>query len=145
MPSKPCRYCLATWHYSSQCFYKPRTITTPCKFCQGMDHVAWQCFKNPNRHIETKAKLKNGKQARKWIGTRKQWFKENEAESYTCYLCGKYLTKEEVTLDHVKPRSNSPQLRHDMSNLKPSCGPCNLAKGSQSLDNYMKSKNSVDL
>lgn len=136
---KPCRYCLSAFHQSFQCGFKPPKGSKPCKWCDSEKHLSWQCFKNPNRLKQTKTKIKNGKQF--WLGiqTRKAWYKENPADYYTCYLCGKSLLKQDVTLDHIKPRSGHPSLRHELSNLAPCCWECNNKKGSQSLDNYKKS------
>jgi 5-methylcytosine-specific restriction endonuclease McrA len=61
------------------------------------------------------------------------------AEQYECYLklvpgCLRVMTPEQTTLDHVKSRSRYPQLRYDLSNLRPTCWPCNRYKGSLDLD-----------
>lgn len=60
---------------------------------------------------------------------------DNLADYYNCYICGKYLTPLETTLDHVIPRSNFRNYanRHDYSNLKPCCATCNTEKGSKHL------------
>lgn len=72
-----------------------------------------------------------GKVAKQWTETRNQWFIDNPAEFYVCYLCKKLIPKNETTLDHKIPRSRSPSLRFDPSNLAPCCWTCNGAKGSR--------------
>jgi 5-methylcytosine-specific restriction endonuclease McrA len=44
------------------------------------------------------------------------------------------MKRAETTLDHVKSRSRHPELRYALTNLRPSCGPCNVMKGSLDLD-----------
>lgn len=118
--------------------------TKPCKFCGTLTHWPYQCFKNPylkkygwqgskawDNPKTRKALKKRGKHYVIWMKTRTQWFIENPAEYYNCYICGKSLMPYETTLDHVIPRSRAPHLRYDMSNLKPCCGLCNQEKGSK--------------
>lgn len=116
----------------------------PCGYCDSLTHWPYQCYKNPylkkfgwqgsklydNTRVQKKLK-KRGKQHVNWMRTRRQWFIENLAESYECYLCGRYLEPYETTLDHVIPRSRAPHLRYEMSNLKPCCWSCNTEKGSK--------------
>jgi 5-methylcytosine-specific restriction endonuclease McrA len=45
-------------------------------------------------------------------------------DKFTCQYCG---AKEELTFDHVLPRSRGGQTRWD--NVVAACAPCNLAKG----------------
>lgn len=110
-----------------------------CKWCKvdNPNHWPYQCYKNPYLkqygYKRVKPISKTGKQAKKWLDIRKQWFIENLADHYVCYLCGKWLTPAETTLDHVVPRSNAKNYanRHDFSNLRPCCSPCNSEKGSK--------------
>lgn len=79
---------------------------------------------------------------KKWKAYRRQWFINNPPNwegFYECYLCGKWNYPKETTLDHVIPRSNTPNLSFDESNIKPACWSCNTLKGSQSVENYKKS------
>lgn len=69
-----------------------------------------------------------------WAKTRKQWVKENPGNHqgyWECYLCDKWVTLDNLTVDHVIPRSNRPDLRYEQSNLKPCCWECNTEKGSK--------------
>lgn len=96
-----------------------------CKFCGKIDHTTFNCYEKP------KAKLKKGKQDKQWVVTRRTWFKANPAEHYTCYICGKWLFPNQVTLDHIKSRGRYPELRYVLSNLAPCCYKCNVDKGSK--------------
>lgn len=81
----------------------------------------------------------NGKYAKKWLSTKHQWYKLNppdHAGYYYCYVCGVYLTKAEVELDHVKSRSRHPELRYDLTNIKPICHKDNIGKGSMDIEKY---------
>lgn len=70
----------------------------------------------------------------KWTKTRQDWFRFNWANEYYCYICGKRMTPEETTLDHIKSRSRHPELRYDLTNLAPCCWACNTKKGSKDLE-----------
>lgn len=129
-----CKYCGETWHKSYQCFYKPRKESKPCGHCGGASHLTWQCFLNPNREVQMKKKLKNGVVAKRWLAARKLWYRKNKADHYECYICGKWLTRQETTLDHIKSRSRHPELRYELSNLAPCCPGCNTNKGSRDLE-----------
>src|SRR5947209_7901422 len=131
---KPCKYCNSTFHYPSQCFYKPQQPLKPCIHCNQTDHYPWQCFKNPDRKKQMQRKIRRGKQNLKWFKIRRLWHKENRRESYNCYYCGKFLLPDEVELDHFISRSRAPHLRYDLNNLVVSCHDCNTLKGSLSGD-----------
>jgi len=105
-------------------FQQFNTAQTICNLC------AYNKYTKPRKPIK-----RMGKQAKKWSETRARWFKKNKADGYTCYICGKFLTIDETTLDHVIPRSKRPDLRHEFYNLRPCCWTCNSKKGSKSLDN----------
>lgn len=118
--------------------------TKPCKFCGTLTHWPYQCYKNPylkkfgwkgsrlyNVPKVQKTLRRRGKAHVNWMRTRRQWFIENPAEYYTCYICNKSLMPYETTLDHVIPRSRAPHLRYEMSNLRPCCYLCNSEKGSK--------------
>ena len=111
----------------------------PCKWCGEYParHFAYQCKENPK--VRSYHITKHGKVAQTWWNVRRKWFDDNKADNYTCYLCGKWLTPAETTLDHVVPRSHDASLRYETSNLRPCCYTCNGLKGSKSLENYKKS------
>lgn len=142
--SNPCKHCGSIYHPSFKCFYKPRADSKPCQWCESKDHLSWQCLKNPKREKQMRRKIKRGKQNIKWMVVRNRWFKQNPPNHegyYQCYICDRMIPAPEITLDHVKPRSGSPDLRYNMSNIKPCCSSCNTSKGSRSLENYLNSRN----
>lgn len=127
MPSKPCGYCESLNHWPYQCYRNPY-----------LKKYGWKGSKNFDNPKTRKTLKSRGKGWLIWEKTRKQWFIENAADYYVCYLCRKGLMPYETTLDHIKPRSSHPELREEMSNLAPCCTKCNRDKGSQSLENYKK-------
>lgn len=50
-----------------------------------------------------------------------------EREGKKCYLCGKELADDEITLDHVIPLAHGGS--HTEDNLKVACRSCNASKG----------------
>jgi 5-methylcytosine-specific restriction endonuclease McrA len=61
---------------------------------------------------------------------------DNKQEAYNCFYCGKFLWPAEVTLDHYHSRSRHPELRYELSNLRPCCWNCNGEKGSTDGDDF---------
>ncbi len=53
-------------------------------------------------------------------------------DRYTCQYCGKTLNSNELTLDHVMPRSRGGETSWE--NLVACCHPCNNRKGSRTPD-----------
>ena len=91
-----------------------------------------KCFYN--KYAKPKKPLKRrGKIADRWVEVRNDWIQKNSDGTgvWNCYLCGKILTINNLTLDHVIPRSARPDLRFEHSNLKPCCYSCNIKKGSK--------------
>lgn len=104
----------------------------PCKYCQKTDHYSIQCFNKPRRPLR-----KIGKIGEQWIKARRSWISLHPP-GWNCYLCGKKLNKDTLTLDHVKSRSRYPELRFELSNLQPACIDCNVDKGSRDIDELQK-------
>lgn len=100
-----------------------------CTKCDELGHYRKDCLKRTaNGHIPTQ-----GKYYRKWLVFKTNWFKHNPPNHegyYECYYCHRWFTKEDITLDHVIPRSAAPELRYAESNIVPACWPCNSKKGS---------------
>ncbi len=48
-------------------------------------------------------------------------------EYWLCYICNRELTKKQITIDHVTPRSKGG--KNQLSNGKVCCGECNSKKG----------------
>src|SRR3954470_15991429 len=96
-----------------------------CKICDQEGHYAYRCWQAKKKSI------KPGKHHYKWIETRNRWLEANKAPYYFCYICDKQMTRSQLTLDHIKPRSSYPQLRYVLKNLAPCCWDCNFKKGSK--------------
>lgn len=62
---------------------------------------------------------------------RKMWEKDPH-----CYYCGKELSFEESSIDHVVPRSKGGSNRDE--NLVLSCQPCNHDKGDMDQEEFLK-------
>lgn len=70
-----------------------------------------------------------------WLRFRKHWLNDNpplDNGYYICGICGNWVAAEEVTLDHIKPRTADNMF--DPSNIQPSHGYCNYRKGSRRLN-----------
>jgi 5-methylcytosine-specific restriction endonuclease McrA len=111
-------------------------LKKPCKWCGKDNHLAWHCIQNPKRQAQKIKKV--GKQAMRWANTRREWFEQNPQELYSCFYCGRSLTRSQVTLDHYHSRSRHPELRHELSNLRVACWVCNGEKGSIDGDDFKK-------
>jgi 5-methylcytosine-specific restriction endonuclease McrA len=111
-----------------------------CTYCHSPDHSQFHCRQKPRTQLKARKRLKKlGKHGNRWLETRAEWFRQNPAEQYECYLqitsnCLRVMTPEQTTLDHVQSRSRYPQLRYELSNLRPACWPCNMYKGSLDVD-----------
>jgi 5-methylcytosine-specific restriction endonuclease McrA len=111
-----------------------------CTYCHSLDHTQFYCRQKPRTQLQARKPLKKiGKQGDRWLETRAEWFRQNPAEQYECYLqitsnCLRVMTPQQTTLDHVQSRSRYPQLRYELSNLRPACWPCNMYKGSLDVD-----------
>jgi 5-methylcytosine-specific restriction endonuclease McrA len=115
-----------------------------CKFCNLEGHSAFNCRQRPRKPLRASTGLaicttlrKVGKQGNKWIETRKLWFSLHNTPTYMCYICEKLMPKSETTLDHKLSRGRHPELRYVLDNLAPCCLPCNTAKGSLDVDEYL--------
>lgn len=111
-----------------------------CRYCESIDHTQFYCRLKPRAAIRAKKSPKKiGKYGKQWLITRAQWFEDNPAECYKCYLrispeCQGTMKQKFTTLDHIKSRSRHPELRFVQNNLAPCCGPCNELKGSKDLE-----------
>lgn len=74
--------------------------------------------------------------------TRDKWLLANPPDQngqWECYLqisvhCPRFVTRETLNLEHVKPKNKYPELKHEIGNIRPACQPCNKLKGSFELD-----------
>ena len=64
--------------------------------------------------------------SRIWLDLRFNFLKNKDRK---CCLCG---SKEEIQVDHIKPRYIYPELALNYNNLQILCKPCNLGKGLKS-------------
>lgn len=79
---------------------------------------------------------KHGKRSKEWVRIRRAWIKANPPTHeghYVCGICGQTVHIDDMELDHVNPRSGSPESLADFSNLQPSHSFCNQMKSSKRL------------
>lgn len=109
-----------------------------CKYCGKDNHTSLMCFQKPRRRI----KPISSKTASKEQQTKREWFElnpPNEKGLWFCYLgispmCPGWLTRSTITLEHVKSKARHPELKFEVTNLKPACSFCNEIKGSRDVD-----------
>lgn len=66
-----------------------------------------------------------------WQLVRDQVIRE---EGHQCSECGEHIQyKEEITVDHIRPRSKYPDLAFERRNLRVLCRSCNSRKGAKDL------------
>ena len=114
----------------------------PCKYCGRTDHYSIACFNKPRGRI----KPKSDKYYQQEMDTKWQWFKLNPPDEngyWNCYLsispmCPIRLNRDTLRLEHVKPRARYPELKFDVTNLKPACSWCNMIKGSSELEELVE-------
>lgn len=84
----------------------------------------------PLQHWKRPQKI--GKKAEEWADVRRNWIASHPAP-WQCYLCGRSLDLDTLTIDHLIPRSNFRNYahRHDDENLRACCWACNYSKGSK--------------
>ena len=117
-----------------------------CKYCESTSHTQFYCRLKPRAAIKAKKNpAKIGRYGKQWLITRATWFERNPQEEYICYLqispnCWGGMPQEYTTLDHIKSRSRYPELRFDLDNLAPCCGPCNTEKGSRDLEQVKENR-----
>lgn len=63
-------------------------------------------------------------------------------DDFTCQYCNDKLTAEELTIDHIKPRSAGGQTTWE--NCVIACIPCNRQKANKLLENCIRPKNTPD-
>ena len=81
----------------------------------------------PTKPWEWKARKGSGNfyQSKRWLAVRYDALKRS---SGACELCG---AKDELHVDHIKPRSLFPELAYELSNLQVLCKSCNFGKGNR--------------
>lgn len=66
-----------------------------------------------------------------WAKARRIWIKNNPPNHqgyWICAICGRWT--QDLEVDHILPRSGSPELRFNQDNLQGLCPRCNQRKGS---------------
>ena len=85
------------------------------------------------KKIEVEKKIKSDRfySSSEWIHIREEYLRTQPKKSgyYQCFYCKEYILNDDVTVDHIKPRSKYPELGLDIKNLEVACRPCNSSKG----------------
>lgn len=71
-----------------------------------------------------------------WSSIKKEWKQKNPPDEhgyYTCWICKQPVHISTVTLDHVFPAGQYPELAHRLDNLEPAHGVCNQVRGGSIL------------
>lgn len=120
-----------------------------CSLCGNKTHTAFSCRKRrkPLKQSPFKSKHTNfnkvsAKKQRKHDQLKREWFAENPPDykgGYTCYLqisqdCPKWVSKKDVTLEHVYSKAGYPELVYVTFNIKPACSLCNGIKLSNTVE-----------
>lgn len=74
------------------------------------------------------------KTSKDWLRFRRWWLANNpplDNGYYICGICGHWVAANEVTLDHISPRTADNLF--DPSNIQPAHGYCNYKKGSRRI------------
>lgn len=81
--------------------------------------------------VASKPLAKIGKQGKRTAAAVAKWkriMNDGDDAYYTCYMC--YRSVPYLMAEHVKSKARHPELRTDLTNLKPTCDQCNKKKGS---------------
>ena len=84
---------------------------------------------NPDHYIANLITMTSSEATRLWRRAIKESF------DCTCVYCGETYELSELTLDHVRPRSNGGETIS--SNCVPACRSCNQSKGSEEWSSWM--------
>lgn len=152
---KPCTYCTEYGHTAWKCSKKPRkpmqsnsSFKVHCQHCDSDKHTKGSCPERPSKKDLAKVDAKTGrypdvtlrrvgKYGERWAATRTKWHrlnKPNHQGYFQCHICRGMVLATEMELDHVISRTRAPELRFELSNLKPSHSKCNRDKGSKNID-----------
>ncbi|HEX8772601.1 MAG TPA: HNH endonuclease [Pyrinomonadaceae bacterium] len=106
-----------------------RGYHTACAVCMRRAHKEW-LKKNPDKYIANRIKrIQRLLSAPLTEEINRDEIIERDAR--TCYLCGRKLEDEVITLDHVIPLARGGS--HTASNLRVACLKCNSRKGAKLL------------
>lgn len=131
-----CPYCGAVAkHYGYQCRDNPKN---KCNTCGSSYHSSLMCPNKARRPL----KKESDKTKSRRTAVSRLWFELNPPDArglWYCYLrispdCPHKLTRSTITLEHVKSKVRYPELKFEVTNLKPACSPCNKLKGSLDVE-----------
>lgn len=131
-----CPFCGAiAKHYGYQCKDNPKN---KCKTCGSNYHTSLMCPHKKRRPLRKESEKTTAKRT----ATSREWFRLNPPDPkglWYCYLrispqCPYKLTRSTITLEHVKSKARHPELKYDVTNLKPACEYCNKLKGSLDVE-----------
>lgn len=113
-----------------------------CKYCGSHDHYSIMCFSRPRRPLKKESDKTHDERTK----VNRLWFELNPPNSkgvWFCYLqispeCPKKVTRSTIRLEHVKPKVRYPELKFEVTNLRPSCDACNKVKGSLEIHELAK-------
>lgn len=69
-----------------------------------------------------------------WPTTKRKWFKLNPANHqgyHICAFCQRWVINPD--LDHLKTRGSRPDLKYELSNLRPVCRSCHIKRHNGTL------------
>ena len=110
----------------------------------GFDHITTQEAINRNAVVDNEL-IELAKIRKKQIEEAKRFYASPEwqhlrqkiinSHKNICKNCGKTITeKNDITIDHILPRSKFPENELEMSNMQILCRSCNSSKGNKIID-----------
>lgn len=117
-----------------------------CLKC-GKRCIGDYCFQHkPRTPMKQTGRLRHEapKSRQKREQTAKEWHEANPPNEYgqwECYLkistfCLQWVDEETLNREHVFSKTRRPDLKYDISNIKPACSPCNELKGSRNAKEF---------
>lgn len=121
-------------------------MSKPCELCGSIFHYPYQCRLNPKTRKFIRHEAPKTRQKR--VQTAKAWHEANPPDEYgywDCYLkispgCYVRVNLQTLNREHVKPKTRHPELKYEVTNIKPACPPCNALKESRDLENIKEYK-----
>lgn len=116
----------------------------PCKYCKSLSHWPFQCYQRPKAKALQKPRKAIKHESYKTKGLRfklrAEWYELNPPDAHgewTCYLqisplCPIKVNEQTLNREHVRSKARAPELKYDVTNIRPACSFCNERK--RSLD-----------
>ena len=92
---------------------------------------------NPDHYVANLITMTSSEATRLWRRAIKEQF------GCTCVYCGEPYELNELTIDHVKPRSRGGQTVS--TNCLPACVACNQSKGSEDWQPWLRARHGFNL